>query len=169
MFTKKKQHKFDSIYNTLYICRKLTIFNNLKTKKIMAYKVEQIEGIGEVYAEKLIAAGIKTTDELLAKCATPKGREQLAEETGISGKLILKWTNHSDLMRISGVAGQFAELLEASGVDTVKELKHRVPANLQAKMEEVNAEKNLVNRVPNLPEVEKMIAQAKELEAIITY
>lgn len=135
----------------------------------MAYKVEQIEGIGEVYAEKLNAVGVKTTEDILAKCATPKGRQALADETGISGKLILKWTNHADLMRINGVAGQFAELLEASGVDTVKELKHRVPANLQAKMEEVNAEKNLVNRVPNLPEVEKMVAQAKELEAIITY
>lgn len=135
----------------------------------MAYKVEQIEGIGEVYAEKLTAVGLKTTDDILAKCATPKGRQELADETGISSKLILKWTNHADLMRINGVAGQFAELLEAAGVDTVKELKHRVPANLQAKMEEVNAEKNLVNRVPNLAEVEKMVAQAKELEAIITY
>ena len=135
----------------------------------MAYKLEQIEGIGEVYAEKLNAVGVKTTEDILAKCATPKGRQALADETGISGKLILKWTNHADLMRINGVAGQFAELLEASGVDTVKELKHRVPANLQAKMEEVNVEKNLVNRVPNLPEVEKMVAQAKELEAIITY
>ncbi len=73
------------------------------------------------------------------------------------------------MMRINGVAGQFAELLEASGVDTVKELKHRVPANLQAKMVEVNEVKNLVNRVPNLAEVEKMVAQAKELEAVITY
>jgi hypothetical protein len=72
-------------------------------------------------------------------------------------------------MRINGVAGQFAELLEAAGVDTVKELKHRVPANLLAKMEEVNAKKNLVNRVPGLPEIEKLIEQAKELEAIITY
>lgn len=135
----------------------------------MAYNVETIEGVGTVYAEKLNAAGVKTTENLLAKCATPKGRKELAEETGISDKLILKWTNHSDLMRINGVAGQFAELLEAAGVDTVKELKHRVPANLKAKLDEVNAEKNLVNRVPNLPEVEKMIAQAKELEAVITY
>ncbi len=135
----------------------------------MAYNVETIEGVGTVYAEKLNAAGVKTTENLLAKCATSKGRKELAEETGISDKLILKWTNHSDLMRINGVAGQFAELLEAAGVDTVKELKHRVPANLKAKLDEVNAEKNLVNRVPNLPEVEKMIAQAKELEAVITY
>lgn len=135
----------------------------------MSYKIDVIEGIGDVYAEKLTAVGIKTTEELLAKCATPKGRKDLGEETGISDKLILKWTNHADLMRINGIAGQFAELLEAAGVDTVKELKHRVPANLKAKLDEVNAVKNLVNRVPNLPEVEKMIEQAKELEAIITY
>lgn len=135
----------------------------------MAYKVETIEGVGTVYGEKLNAAGIKTTDELLAKCATPKGRKELAETTGISDKLVLKWTNHADLMRINGIAGQFAELLEASGVDTVKELKHRVPANLHAKLEEVNAQKNLVNRVPGLPEVEKMVEQAKELEAVVTY
>lgn len=135
----------------------------------MAYNVETIEGVGAVYGEKLNAAGIKTTEDLLTKCATPKGRKELEEQTGIGGAYILKWTNHSDLMRINGVAGQFAELLEASGVDTVKELKHRVPANLQAKMEEVNAVKNLVNRVPSLSEVEKMIAQAKELEPIITY
>ena len=135
----------------------------------MSYKIDVIEGIGDVYAEKLTAVGIKTTEELLAKCATPKGRKDLAEETGISDKLILKWTNHADLMRINGIAGQFAELLEAAGVDTVKELKHRVPATLKAKLDEVNAVKSLVNRVPNLPEVEKMIEQAKELEAIITY
>ena len=135
----------------------------------MAYKVEQIEGIGEVYAEKLNAVGIKTTDELLAKCATPKGRKELEEATGIAGGFILKWTNHADLMRINGVAGQFAELLEAAGVDTVKELKHRVPANLQKKLEEVNAEKNLTNRVPSEKEVEKMIEQAKELPAVMEY
>ncbi len=135
----------------------------------MAYKVETIEGVGAVYGEKLNAAGINTTDDILAKCATPKGRKELAEATGISDKLILKWTNHSDLMRINGVAGQFAELLEASGVDTVKELKHRVPANLKAKLDEVNAQKNLVNRVPSLPEVEKMVEQAKELEPVVTY
>lgn len=135
----------------------------------MSYSVITIEGVGEVYAEKLNAAGIKTTDDILEKCAAPKGRKELAEATGISPKLILKWTNHSDLMRIKGIAGQFAELLEAAGVDTVKELRHRVPANLKAKLDECNEAKNLVNRVPNLPEIESMIAQAKELEPIMTY
>lgn len=135
----------------------------------MSYKIDEIEGIGSVYAEKLEAHGVKTTEDLLEKAATKKGREKLAEETGISEKLILKWANHADLFRIKGVAGQFAELLEASGVDTVKELRHRVPANLHAKLVEVNEVSNLCNRVPAESEVEKMIEQAKELEPRITY
>lgn len=135
----------------------------------MAYKIIDVEGIGPVYAEKLQNAGIKTTDEYLAKCATPAGRKALAEETEISPKFILKWANHADLFRINGIAGQFAELLEAAGVDTVKELRHRVPANLHAKLVEVNEQKNLCNRVPAESEIEKMVAQAKELEAVLTY
>lgn len=135
----------------------------------MAYKIEQIEGVGEVFGEKLRAAGIATTDDLLAKCAKKSGRTKLAAETGISEKLILRWSNHADLFRIKGVAGQFAELLEAAGVDTIKEFRHRVAANLQPKMEEVNAAKNLCNRVPSVKEIEKMIEQAKTLEPIIEY
>ncbi len=135
----------------------------------MSYKIIDIEGIGQVYADKLQSVGIITTEELLDKACTKKGREKLAEDTGISEKLILKWANHADLFRIKGVAGQFAELLEASGVDTVKELRHRVPANLHAKLVEVNEAKNLCNRVPSAAEIEKMVAQAKELEPRMTY
>lgn len=135
----------------------------------MAYKLEQIEGIGEAYAAKLKKAGLKTTDDLLAQCATKSGRKKVAEASEISEKLILKWTNHADLIRIHGVGPQFAELLEASGVDTVKELKHRKPENLQPKLEEVNNEKNLVNRVPALKEVEKMVAMAAELPPVMEY
>lgn len=135
----------------------------------MAYKIIDIEGVGEAYADKLIVAGVTTTDALLEKCSAPAGRKALAAETGISDKLILKWTNHADLIRLHGVGPQFAELLEAAGVDTVKELKHRVAANLQAKMEEVNAQKNLVNRVPSEKELQKMIDEAKELPAVIEY
>ena len=120
----------------------------------MAYIIDEIEGIGPAYAEKLIAAGIKTTEDLLTAGAKPSGRKKLEETTGISGKLILKWVNHADLFRINGVAGQFAELLEASGVDTVKEFRHRVPANLKAKMDEVNEQKNLCNRGPSVSELE---------------
>jgi predicted flap endonuclease-1-like 5' DNA nuclease len=135
----------------------------------MDYKIIDIEGIGDVYAEKLIAAGINKVSELLEKCAAPKGRKALAEETGISEKLILKWTNHADLFRINGVGPQFAELLEAAGVDTVKEFRHRVAENLQPKLEETNAAKNICNRVPAVSEIQKMIDQAKELEPKVTY
>ena len=135
----------------------------------MDYKIIDIEGIGDVYAEKLIAAGINKVSELLEKCAAPKGRKALAEETGISEKLILKWTNHADLFRINGVGPQFAELLEAAGVDTVKEFRHRVAENLQPKLEETNAAKNICNRVPAVSVIQKMIDQAKELEPKMTY
>ena len=135
----------------------------------MAYKVIDIEGVGEFYAEKLTAAGISKVSELLEKCATPKGRQELAEKTGISDKLILRWTNHADLFRIKGVGPQFAELLEAAGVDTVKEFRHRVPENLQPKLEETNNAKHLVGRVPSLKEVTRMVALAGTLEPIVTY
>lgn len=135
----------------------------------MAYKIIDVEGIGPVYAEKLANAGIKTTEDYLEKCAKPAGRSKLAEETGISPKLILKWANHADLFRINGIASQFAELLEAAGVDTVKEFRHRVPANLQPKLVEVNNEKNLCNRVPSVSELEKMIEQAKVLPPVLEY
>ena len=135
----------------------------------MAYKIIDIEGIGPVYAEKLIAAGIDTAAKLLDKCAAPAGRKALEEETGISGKLILTWTNHADLYRVKGIGPQFAELLEAAGVDTVKELGHRNAANLAAKMLEVNEEKHLVRRVPVEIEVQRMIDQAKELPGVMTY
>lgn len=135
----------------------------------MAYKIIDVEGVGPAYAEKLEAAGVKTTDTLLEKCSAPKGRKELAETTGIPEKLILKWTNHADLFRVRGIGPQFAELLEAAGVDTVKELGHRVPANLVAKMLEVNESKHLVGRVPTETEVKKMVEEAKTLPAVITY
>ena len=135
----------------------------------MDYKIIDIEGVGDVYAEKLVAAGINKVSELLDKCAAPKGRKELAEATGISEKLILSWTNHADLFRINGVGPQFAELLEAAGVDTVKEFRHRVAENLQPKLAELNEERHICGRVPAVVEVQKMIDQAKELEPRVTY
>ena len=135
----------------------------------MAYKIIDLEGIGPVYAEKLVAAGVITADDLLERCAAPKGRKELAEATGITEKLILKWTNYADMFRIHGIGPQFAELLEAAGVDTVKELSHRVPANLAAKVAEVNEKKKLVRRVPVEAELQKMIEEAKTLPGVLSY
>lgn len=101
--------------------------------------------------------------------ATAKGRKNLAETTGISEKLILRWVNHADLFRINGVGPQFAELLEAAGVDTVKEMRHRNAENLAAKMAEVNEQKHLTRRSPTAAELQKMIDEAATLEPMVTY
>ena len=135
----------------------------------MNYKIIDIEGIGEVYAPKLIEQGIETVEQLLDACSGPTGRKVMAEKTGISEKLILKWTNHADLFRINGIGPQFAELLEAAGVDTVKELSHRNAANLVKTMNEVNEKEHRTKRVPTEIEVQRMIDQAKELPAVVTY
>ena len=135
----------------------------------MSYKIQEIQGIGPAYAEKLIAAGITTSDLLLEKGQTPKGRKELEEATGLSSKLILTWVNHADLFRVKGIGPQFAELLEAAGVDTVKELATRNAENLARKMLEVNEAEHRVKRVPVAAEVQKMIDLAKELPGVVTY
>ncbi len=132
-------------------------------------KLTDIEGIGEVYAGKLAQAGIDNVEMLLEKGATVKGRLELCSQTGISDSLILQWVNHADLYRIKGVGSEFADLLEAAGVDTVVELARRNADNLVQKLAEVNAEKKLVRQLPVLSQVEKWIEQAKSLPRVITY
>jgi predicted flap endonuclease-1-like 5' DNA nuclease len=133
------------------------------------YKIEDVEGIGPAYGEKLRAAGIMKTDQLLKAGKTKKQRAELAQKTGISEALILKWVNMVDLYRIKGIGSEFSELLEASGVDTVKELKTRVPANLTRKIVEINQQKKLTRRVPTEEMVTDWIEQAKKLPAAIEY
>ena len=131
--------------------------------------IEKIEGIGPVYAEKLLEFGIKFTEELLEQGKSRKGREDLVEKTGISSLLILKWVNMADLMRISGIGEEYSELLERAGVDTVKELRTRNPKNLHAALVQANETHKLVRRLPTLTEVENWVKEAKELEPIMTY
>jgi len=131
--------------------------------------VVDIEGIGRAYANKLTKAGIVTVDTLLKKGATAKGRKELAAATGIDQTLILEWVNRADLFRIKGIGSQYSDLLEKSGVDTVAELSKRVPANLYAKMVEVNKAKNCVNAMPGVKKVEYWVAQAKKMAKVVTY
>ena len=135
----------------------------------MVYKIIDIQGVGDVYAQKLIAAGINTVDDLLEKGKTAKGRKELEAATEISGKLILTWVNHADLFRIKGIGPQFSELLEAAGVDTVKELATRRADNLAAKMLEINEQKHLTKVVPTEKMLQDMIDQAKNLPGVVTY
>jgi len=133
------------------------------------YKIEEIEGIGEKLGKLFRDAGISSTDKLLAGTKTKKQRDALAESTGISPKLVLKFANMADLFRIQGIGQEFSELLEAAGVDTVIELAMRKAENLTAKMEEVNAVKKLTRRTPALKEVEKWVTEAKTLPRMLEY
>ncbi len=135
----------------------------------MSYPIEDIEGVGPAYAEALAKAGIKTTEDLLSIGAAKNGRGDIARDSGLSEKLILKWVNHADLMRISGIGGEYAELLEASGVDTVKELQHRNAANLAETMKKTNDEKSLTRQVPGEDTVANWIEQAKGMEPGVSH
>ena len=135
----------------------------------MGYKIDEIEGIGPAYREKLSGAGIATTDDLLTHCASAKGRKAMTEQTGVSEKHLLNWTNMADLMRVSGIGRQYAELLEASGVDTIKELRTRNADNLAAKMLEVNTDKKLAKATPTTSMIQDWIDQAKTTDPKITH
>jgi predicted flap endonuclease-1-like 5' DNA nuclease len=132
-------------------------------------QIEDIEGIGLQYAEKLRAAGIASVEKLLETGAASKGRDELAAQTGMSSKLILTWVNHADLFRIKGVAGQFSELLEAAGVDTVPELAQRNAENLQAALAKTNDEKKLAKTTPSLTQVTSWIEEAKTLPRVVEH
>lgn len=135
----------------------------------MAYKIDEIEGIGPAMKDKLAAANINTTDDLLKLCCDKKGRQGTEKKTGCTEKQLLKWANMADLMRISGVGEEYSELLEAAGVDTVKELRNRNAENLTAAMATTNEQKKLVRSVPSVAQVTKWVAQAKTLDPLITH
>lgn len=128
-----------------------------------------IEGIGEKYATKLHKAGVTSTNSLLEKGASPAGRKEIAQKTGLSESLILEWVNRVDLYRIKGIGSEYSDLLEASGVDTVVELSKRKADSLYGKMIEVNEAKKKVRKFPTLAQVEDWIAQAKGMPRIISY
>lgn len=135
----------------------------------MAYKIIEIEGIGEVHAGKLSTQGITSVEQLLETGASKKGRSELAASSGISESILLRWVNMADLFRIKGVAEEFSDLLELAGVDTVKELRTRNADNLHAKLTEVNAERSAAGRVPSLDEISNWIEQASHLEPKVTH
>ena len=132
-------------------------------------KLTDIEGVGAAYAEKLAAIGVNDQDALLNHGSAAKGRREMAEQSGISEKMILKWVNRADLARIKGVGEEYADLLELAGVDTVPELAQRNAANLHEKVQQVNAEKKVVRQVPSVAQVEAWIEQAKGLPRVVTH
>lgn len=132
-------------------------------------RIEDLEGIGAVLGAKLREHGVQTTDDLLATAGPAAGRRSLAEATGISQGQLLRWVNHADLYRISGIGSEYADLLEASGVDSCAELANRNPANLAGTMAEANAARHLVRRLPGEPLVTGWIEQARTLPKVVTH
>ena len=132
-------------------------------------RIVDVEGIGPAYAEKLEAIGIATTDDLLMAGASAGGRERVAAQSGISGKLILEWVNHVDLMRIDGVGSEYADLLEAAGVDSSAELSHRNAKNLAETFRELDMARNTVRDIPGEAVIQRWIDQAKELDKVVTH
>jgi len=132
-------------------------------------KLVAVEGIGEAYAQKLLAVGIATVEALLKQGASPKGRQGIAEKTGIAEKLILEWVNRVDLFRIKGVGEEYSDLLEVAGVDTVSELAQRNPENLFQKLVAANQEKKRVRKLPTQGQVGDWVEQAKKLPRVVTY
>jgi predicted flap endonuclease-1-like 5' DNA nuclease len=132
-------------------------------------KIIDVEGIGPKYAETLQKVGVRTTERLLLVAAHKQGREDLAQQTGISEKLILEWVNLADLIRIKGIGEEYSDLLEEAGVDTVKELRNRNPVHLYEALKVTNKEKKLVRRLPSSKEVERWVQEAKKLQPIVKY
>ena len=131
--------------------------------------LSSIEGIGSVFAKKLQKAGVRSTDSLLARGGSKKGRDELALATGISKKQILEWVNHADLFRVKGIGAEYADLLEEAGVDTVPELSQRKPETLFNKIVSVNEKKKLVRKIPTNNQVSDWVKQAKKLKRVIEY
>jgi len=131
--------------------------------------ITDIEGIGAAYAAKLRKADVRTTEALLKKGGTKKGRKELAGMTGFSTKMILEWVNRADLFRVKGIGEQYSDLLEAAGVDTVVELAKRKPESLLEKLIKVNIKKNLVNQAPGLSQVKAWVKHAKSLKRAVEY
>lgn len=128
-----------------------------------------IEGIGDTFAKKLSEAGVATVESLLTAGGTRVGREELAQRTGIDGSRLLRFVNHADLMRVKGIGGEYAELLEATGVDSVRELAQRNAENLHAAMVTTNESKKLVRSVAAPTVVAGWVEQAKSLPRAVEY
>jgi len=135
----------------------------------MSYKIEEVEGIGPAYGKELATVGIRSTDDLLKQCATAAGRQKISDQISVSSGQLLKWADMADLMRLKGVGRQYGELLKAAGVDTVKELRTRVAANLTQTLAETNAEKKLAKTVPGESMVQAWIDAAMQTQPKITH
>jgi hypothetical protein len=139
------------------------------TENLMPYPIGVVDGISPGIAKKLVDAKIRTTSRLLRSANTPQGRKQLAQQIGFDAATILRCANMADRMRIKGVGREGAELLEAAGVDTVRELRYRNPANLATRMKSAMKNTRLTRPLPSQKVLARWIEGAKKLKLEIKY
>lgn len=131
----------------------------------MAHRISEIKSLDPNTRAIMETAGIRTVEQLLAETANAGQRGALARQLGVSSNQLTEWINRADLMRLSGVGTEYANLLEDCGVDSCKELQHRVPANLHAKLKQVNDEQHITHHLPSLNQVETWVEEAKTIVA----
>ena len=134
-----------------------------------SYPIADMHAIAPFYMNKLKAAGIRSTTTLLARAATPKLRRELVERTNIPMRLVLDWANIADLTRVRGIALDYAELLSAAGVNTVRDLGRRNAVTLVVRMNKINGEKRRVALMPSEKRVAGWIEAAKALKPGMEY
>ena len=136
----------------------------------MSYALIRFKTLPEDDRQALKKAGIRNTAKYIEMAKTPADRKALAEKSGLSPEKILRYANMFDMMRLKGVAEENSDLLEAAGVDTIKELRHRKPQNLYDALKELNGDnKRFVKQVPSLNSVARWIEQAKKTEPSLSY
>lgn len=129
--------------------------------------IGELDCINPKFATKLRKAGVRTTEALLRRAATRKGRARLASETGIESSRILEWVHKADMMRVKGIGAEYADLLHAAGVGTLRELGRRNPEGLMARLAQVNAEKRMVVRLPTKGMVARWVEEAAGLDPVV--
>ncbi len=130
----------------------------------MIHNIQDLEGINSVYAEKLVGVGITNIEELLEKCLSLAGIEELEETTGIEKSLIIKWVNLAGLLQIKGIKREYFSLLSVLGIHTISELKDRFPETLHSQMMKINHQQQLVQHLPSLSMVRSWVAQAINIQ-----
>jgi predicted flap endonuclease-1-like 5' DNA nuclease len=159
----------DFVHNQCWVDGRVDYWQPARCEESAMASVIKIEGIGTEYSSRLRQKGVRTVEALLNAGASPYDRKQLAERSNIDESLILRWVNHADLFRIKGVGPQYAELLEAAGVDSVLELAQRRADHLTQKLADANLQRRRVRRVPTEAQVRRWIEQAQSLPRMVTY
>ncbi|MPZ50789.1 MAG: DUF4332 domain-containing protein [Dehalococcoidia bacterium] len=132
-------------------------------------RIGEIEGLNRPQQVSLQKAGVKTTEDLLRLAGGTGGRQELAQKASVPESQLLEWVNRADLMRIKGIGGEYSDLLEAAGVDTIKELATRSAANLYSQIAQVNRQKRLTRRAPAAGQVERWVEDAKRMQPMVTH